>query len=72
MCPLLYLAENVFKSNIIDTRVTRKDIAEFSGLATENLVRILSELKKDNIIAINNRVIEILNFETLKMLSNIG
>lgn len=69
---LLYLAENVFKSNIIDTSVTRKDIAEFSGLATENLVRILSELKKDNIIAINNRVIEILNFETLKMLSNIG
>ncbi|MCK9498934.1 MAG: Crp/Fnr family transcriptional regulator [Bacteroidales bacterium] len=69
---LLYLSQNVFNSNIIDTSITRRDIAEFSGLATENLVRILSELKRDNIISINNKTIEILNFDTLKMLSNIG
>ncbi len=69
---LLYLSAKVFESNIIDTTVTRKDIAEFSGLATENLVRILSDLKRDNIISINNKTIEILNFDTLKMLSNLG
>ncbi len=69
---LLYLSSKVFESNVIETTVTRKDIAEFSGLATENLVRILSDLKRDNIIAINNKSIEILNFETLKMLSNLG
>lgn len=69
---LLYLSEKVFESNIIDTTITRKDIAEFSGLATENLVRVLSELKRDNIISINNKTIEILNYETLKMLSNLG
>ncbi|MDR2011379.1 MAG: Crp/Fnr family transcriptional regulator [Bacteroidales bacterium] len=69
---LIYLSEKVFESNIIETSVTRKDIAEFSGLATENLVRILSDLKKDNIISINNKVIEILNPDTLKMLSNLG
>lgn len=69
---LLYLSQHVFNSNLINTSITRKDIAEFSGLATENLVRILSDLRRDNIIAINNKCIEILNFETLKMLSNIG
>lgn len=69
---LLYLSEKVFESNIIDTTITRKDIAEYSGLATENLVRILSELKRDKIISINNKTIEILNYETLKMLSNLG
>lgn len=69
---LLYLSENVFESNIIDTIISRKEIAEFSGLATENLVRVLTELKKDNIIAINNKSIEILKPETLKLFSNLG
>lgn len=69
---LIYLSEKVFESNVIKTSVTRKDIAEFSGLATENLVRILSDLKRDNIITINNKVIEIVNLDTLKMLSNLG
>jgi CRP/FNR family transcriptional regulator len=69
---LIYLAEKVFESNIINPIITRKDLAEFSGLATENLVRVLSDLKKDNIIAINNKTIEILNMDTLKMLSNVG
>jgi CRP/FNR family transcriptional regulator, polysaccharide utilization system transcription regulator len=69
---LLYLSSNVFKSNIIDPSISRKEIAEFSGLATENIVRILSDLKKDNIIAINNKTIEILNFDTLKTLSSLG
>jgi CRP/FNR family transcriptional regulator len=69
---LLYLSGNVFINHIIDTTITRKDIAEYSGLATENLVRILSDLKRDNIISISNKTIEILNFETLRMLSNLG
>lgn len=69
---LIYLSEKVFESHTIETTISRKDLAEFSGLATENLVRILSELKRDNIIAINNKSIEIINFDTLKMLSNLG
>lgn len=69
---LIYLSERVFGSNIIETTITRKDIAELSGLATENLVRILSELKRDKIIAINNKSIEILNPEMLRMLGNLG
>jgi CRP-like cAMP-binding protein len=69
---LVYLSEKVFKSHTIETSITRKDIAEFSGLATENLVRILSELKKDKIIAINNKTIEILDLNKLRMLGDLG
>ena len=69
---LIYLSEKVFNSHVIETSITRKDLAELSGLATENLVRILSELKKDKIISINNKSIEILNIEMLKMLGNLG
>lgn len=69
---LIYLCERVFHSHIIETTITRKEIAEFSGLATENLVRILSDLKRDNIIEINNKSIKILNFDNLKTLSSLG
>lgn len=69
---LTYLSEKVFESNIIDRVITRKDIADFSGLSTENLIRILADLKKDNIISINNKVIEILKPETIKMLGHLG
>lgn len=69
---LLYLSENVFGNNTIDRTITRKDIADFSGLSTENLIRILADLKKDNIISTNNKVIEILKPETIKILSHLG
>jgi len=69
---LLYLSQKVFNSESIETSITRKDIAEFSGLATENLVRILSELKRDNIITIKNKTIEIIDFNKLRMLADLG
>ena len=69
---LLYLSQNIFESNIIENSISRKDMAEFAGMSTENFVRILSELKKDNIITIHSKSLEINNFERLKMLSNLG
>ncbi len=69
---LIYLSQKIFESNNIETSISRKDMAEFAGMSTENFVRILSELKKDNIITIHSKSIEINNFERLKMLSNLG
>jgi len=70
---LLYLKEDVFDSNIIKGYISRKDIAELVAISTESAVRILSELKKDNIInIINNNDIEIVNDKLLKTLSLAG
>ncbi len=69
---LIYLSQNIFESNIIENSISRKDMAEFAGMSTENFVRILSELKKDGIITIHSRLIEINNYDRLKMLSNLG
>lgn len=69
---LLYLADEVFESNNIENFISRKDIAELAGISTENLVRIFSEMKKDKIIAVHNRGIEILNKEMLQTFSSIG
>ncbi len=69
---LIYLSENIFESNIITPIINRRDIAELSGLATENLVRTLSELKSANVISINKKEITILDMDQLKRFSNFG
>jgi CRP-like cAMP-binding protein len=70
---LLYLKESIFNSNIIKGYISRKDIAELAALSTESAVRILSELKRDNIInIINNNDIEIVDEKLLKTLSLAG
>ncbi len=69
---LLYLTQNVFNSNFIDNTITRKDLANMSGLSHEGTVRILSDFKKDKIIKILKSGIEITNMDLLKAISIAG
>ena len=46
--------------------ISRQDLANVAGMATESLIRTLSDLKKDGIIEINGRNIKILDLEKLK------
>ena len=69
---LLYLKEEVFESDFIPPTITRKDVAGLAGMTTESAVRMLSELKKDNIIRLTNRGISILDTHLLKTLSISG
>lgn len=69
---LLYLYDDVFKGELIENTISRKDIAELAGISTESAVRILSELKKDNIIKAHTKGIEILDAKLLKTLSLAG
>ncbi len=69
---LLYLARIVFKSDIISSSITRRDIAELTGMSTESAVRILSELKSDNVIKLSKSGIEIIDYDLLKTLSIAG
>lgn len=63
---LLYLSQTVFESDVIPNLITRKDIAEFSGMSNENCVRILSSFKRDNIIKYTKNGIQIKDFNLLK------
>ncbi|MFH2094088.1 MAG: Crp/Fnr family transcriptional regulator [Bacteroidota bacterium] len=69
---LLYLSGEVFEKNIIENVVTRKDIAELAGMSTENAVRILSEFRKDGLIRIHTKGIEVVNPNILNTLSISG
>jgi len=69
---LLYLTDTVFESPVIENCISRRDLADLCGLSTENIVRMLSDLKANNIIAINRNEIHILNRTKLMTLSQHG
>ena len=48
--------------------ISRKEIAQYIGTATESLIRTLSDFKAENLIVINEGSIIISNFEKLKNL----
>lgn len=69
---LLYFSESVYQSPSFLLPVSRREIAEFIGMTTENVIRTLSEFKKDGIIKTFGKEIEIVNLDRLKKISNLG
>lgn len=66
---LLYLAGEDFEKEDIYSYITRKDLADFTCISTESTVRLLTELKNDNIINITGKKVEILNKDLLWQIS---
>jgi CRP/FNR family transcriptional regulator len=69
---LLYLTRDEFENVNIFKYISRKDLAELSGMSVESVVRILTDFKNDNIIRLNGKQIEIINLEKLRMLNQKG
>ncbi len=53
------------KHTEIDIALTREDLAQMVGTATETVIRLLSEFKKDKLIEINGKKISIIDKEGL-------
>lgn len=68
---LLHLEEifGVDNDDCIDVILTREEIANTIGTATESAIRLLSNLKKDGVIDLIGKKIKIINKSTLKNLS---
>ena len=69
---LLYFSEQVYFSSEFDLPLSRKEMAEYVGMTTENVIRSLSEFRKDGILRIYGKTIHIVNMETLKSISEFG
>lgn len=67
---LLYLFETfgTNREGCIDIQLTREDISNIIGTATESAIRLLSEFKKKNIIKLKGKGISILDIIALKMI----
>jgi CRP-like cAMP-binding protein len=69
---LLYFANNVFSSMEFELPVSRREIADYIGMTTENVIRTLSEFRKDKIIKIYGKDIQIVDMKRLETISELG
>ena len=69
---VLYLATEVYHENSFFLSLTRKEIAEFAGCSTENVIMTLSKWQNEGIVLIEGKKIEIIDIEKLKYVSKIG
>ena len=66
----LILLDDIYKGATIN--LSRDDLANFVGTATETVIRLLREFKKDGVVDIQGRKITILNIERLIELSELS
>ncbi len=69
---LLFFSETVYQSTYFSLPLSRKEIANYIGMSTENVIRALSEFRKDETIGIFGKHIEIIDHEKLKRISTLG
>ncbi|WP_430936066.1 Crp/Fnr family transcriptional regulator [Saccharicrinis sp. 156] len=69
---LLHFSDNIYKSREFELPVNRKEIAEYISMTTENVIRALTEFRKDGIIKIYGKFIEILAYDKLVQISEHG
>ena len=69
---LLYFSKTIYKTMDFELPVSRKEIAEMIEMTTENVIRILSEFRKDGIIKIFGKTIEIVDIERLEKINQFG
>ena len=70
---LIHLKNNfdLDKVNFLQINLTREELANMVGTATESVIRLLSEFKHDGIIELHGRKIKILDIKSLTRLASI-
>ncbi len=69
---LSLFSKDVYDSNTFNLPISRKEIGELIDMRVENVVRILSEFRKDKVISIEGTTIEILQPDKLEWIKNHG
>lgn len=62
---ILFFHEKIFFTYGFDLPVSRKEIAQYTGLSIETVIRVISEFRKDGLIKVYGKRIEIINKEGL-------
>lgn len=69
---LLCLSHKIYKSLDFELCMSRKDLAELTGMSTESAIRILKDFKDDHILSISGKRMTILDLEKMKRISATG
>jgi len=69
---LLYLQDDIYKTNPFELTLSKTDLSEILFTSKESISRLFADLKKDNILEENKRVINILDQIKLRRISLTG
>lgn len=69
---LLCLANRVFKRDQFELPLSRKDLAELSGMSSETVIRMLKKFSDDKLIELDGKNFRVLDYERLNRISEIG
>ncbi len=69
---ILHLSREIYESDKFNMLLTRRDIAEFCGMSTESAIRILKEFHNDRIVNIEGKNLEVISYQLLERLSEVG
>jgi CRP-like cAMP-binding protein len=69
---LLYFTKDIYNSMVFDLPVSRKEIADYIGMSTANVIRTMSDFKRDGIIKVFGKTIEIVDLNKLEIISKRG
>jgi CRP/FNR family transcriptional regulator len=69
---ILMFADQIYNSTRFDLPISRKELGDLIEMRTENVIRILSEFRKDGLLKIEGKTFEILNMDLLRKISDLG
>lgn len=69
---VLMFADQIYRSGKFDLPISRKELGDLIDMRTENVIRTLSEFRKDGLLRIEGKTIEIRNMELLRKISELG
>jgi CRP-like cAMP-binding protein len=69
---ILYLSGSVYRSQQFTLTLTRKELSEFAGCSTENVIHTLSRFHREGILNVKGKSIEIMDFDRLQRISKVG
>ncbi len=69
---LLCLSREIYHTHNFELFLSRKDLAELTGISTESTIRILKDFREDGIIDVSNKHLQILKPEKLEKISATG
>jgi CRP-like cAMP-binding protein len=69
---LLYFTKEIYNSRVFDLPVSRKEIADYIGMSTANVIRTLSDFKREGIIRVFGKTIEVVDIDKLEIICKRG
>jgi len=69
---LLCLSDRIFKNADFELPLSRKDLAELSGMSPETVIRMLKKFNDDGLIRMEGKQIQVLDYARMKRISETG